>query len=296
MLSVLIPVYNFNVTSLVDDLHRQLSALAIDFEIIATEDGSTQFLNENQSVENLQFVQYNVLDKNIGRAAIRNLLAECAKYDYLLFLDCDIEICNDNFIGKYLKFCQKDSVVLGGRTIYRENREKNCSLMYKYSQKKEQFNDKILKIRQKYSVFTSPNFLIYRNIFKHVQFDEAIKEYGHEDTIFGLMLNNAGYKFTYIDNPVINNGLEDNQKYIQKTETALNTLFKIYKSNKYPQLKAISKIISLFVFCEKIRINKVISKLFLLFKKLIVGNLTSEKPSLFLFDCYKLGYFCGLKP
>jgi len=43
---------------------------------------------------------YIQLDNNIGRAKIRNLFLKYAKYDYLLFLDCDTFIISDDFVAK----------------------------------------------------------------------------------------------------------------------------------------------------------------------------------------------------
>ncbi|MBP8782815.1 MAG: glycosyltransferase, partial [Paludibacter sp.] len=39
MLSILVPIYNHNVTQLITDLHRQATDQFIDFEIIVFEDG-----------------------------------------------------------------------------------------------------------------------------------------------------------------------------------------------------------------------------------------------------------------
>ena len=40
MLSILIPIYNFDVQELVQKLHQQASLLAIAFEIVCVDDGS----------------------------------------------------------------------------------------------------------------------------------------------------------------------------------------------------------------------------------------------------------------
>ena len=53
MLSVLIPTYNYNAFSLVEELHRQLTLEAIIFEIICLDDGSNSVLNnENKKINN----------------------------------------------------------------------------------------------------------------------------------------------------------------------------------------------------------------------------------------------------
>ena len=48
---------------------------------------------------------------------MRNLLTDKAKYDYLLFLDCDVQI-GDNFIKKYIDFKNESEVIVGGVQSY----------------------------------------------------------------------------------------------------------------------------------------------------------------------------------
>jgi cellulose synthase/poly-beta-1,6-N-acetylglucosamine synthase-like glycosyltransferase len=293
MLSVLIPCYNCDITNLVNELQRQLSALSIMYEVIVIEDASNLFLKENLSIESMQFITYIQLEKNIGRAKIRNLLSETAKYPYLLFLDCDTALYNKDFIKNYLIYCKKNCIVIGG-TTYDDNFCSNCSLAHKYGSKRERFDAKNIKNKEKYNIFTTPNFLIYKDIFERVKFDETLTDYGHEDTLFGLQLAKEGFKFVCIDNPVIHKGLDTNINYLKKTDTALQTLFKIYQSGKYPELMQVSKIIHYFNFIKKIKMKYFVKKLFLIFKTLLVKNLTGKNPSLLLFDAYKLGYFCTL--
>jgi hypothetical protein len=293
MLSILIPTYNYDIRKLVNDLHNQAKALCIDFEIVVMEDGSQKYLSENKIVKNLTFVKYYVLSKNIGRSAIRNRLADSAIYSYLLFLDCDVEICKNNFLEYYLKLFHENCVISGGR-IYKNNIEKQYSLCAKYGKTHEQFTDKNLKIRKKHTVFTTPNFLIDKNIFKKVRFDETIKQYGHEDTIFGIELQRQNIDIDMINNPVYHIGLDDNFAFLKKTELALQTLLNIYKSGNYMELQQNSKIISFYLKIKKMHLIKIISLNFKIFKPLIIRNLTSKNPSMLLFDFYKLGFLTKL--
>ena len=100
MLSILIPVYNYDIFKFVSKLHYQCKAEKIKFEIIIIEDGSVNTF-KNQELQKLDSVNYIKQEKNIGRAKIRNLLAEKAKYNNLLFIDCDSDIY-DNYIKKYI--------------------------------------------------------------------------------------------------------------------------------------------------------------------------------------------------
>src|SRR5690606_40419937 len=88
MLSILIPVYNYNITSLIKTLHEQCTAAGITYEILCFDDASDkQFKVQNKAVSKLDHVTYRELPQNLGRARIRNELGRAAKYNHLLFLD-----------------------------------------------------------------------------------------------------------------------------------------------------------------------------------------------------------------
>ncbi|HEY5592189.1 MAG TPA: glycosyltransferase, partial [Paludibacter sp.] len=110
MISILIPTYNYNITRLVADLHQQALETYVDFEIIVMEDGSKLYVEENKAVNDFEFCRQIVLSKNIGRSAVRNKLADEAKYDHLLFMDCDAEVCSEHYVEKYVAFCKEECV------------------------------------------------------------------------------------------------------------------------------------------------------------------------------------------
>ncbi|MBR7034799.1 MAG: glycosyltransferase [Bacteroidales bacterium] len=114
MISILIPIYNISVCELVHCVHKQAVALNIPFEIILIDDNSEQQWKEtNKQLSSLQNVEYKELTENIGRAKIRNLLADTAQYSYLLFLDSDVKIYSEQFLQTYITHCQPNSVVYG---------------------------------------------------------------------------------------------------------------------------------------------------------------------------------------
>lgn len=294
MLSILIPTYNYDITQLAGDLHHQATDLGIEFEIIVMEDGSEKYVDENSTICQLQNCRHVILDKNIGRSCIRNRLAEESKYDYLLFLDCDARVPNQNFLYKYLAFCKEPCVVLGGRIYDDKNTDPQHSLLRKYGTEKERNDLKNLKQRHQYPVFTSPNFLIARSIFLKVRFDESIVGYGHEDTIFGVRLNELNVDFNFIDNPVVHIGLESNSVFIKKTEESISKLYQLFVSDKYPSLKEASKILNVFCRLQKLHMVSLLSLKFDLLKPLFIANLRGRNPSLVIYDLYKLLYLCKL--
>lgn len=118
MLSVCIPVYNFDICQLISDLKNEIRMNGIDAEIILIDDASDIHYREiNQSLQN-EVENFIFLDGNIGRSRIRNLFYQYTAGEYLLFLDCDGKITDKNFLKNYISFIQGNpeaAVIYGGR-------------------------------------------------------------------------------------------------------------------------------------------------------------------------------------
>tara|TARA_B100001250_G_C19729530_1_gene757770 strand:+ start:332 stop:1204 length:873 start_codon:yes stop_codon:yes gene_type:complete len=280
MLSILIPCYNFDIHDLVKDLWRQGKLKEIDFEIICIEDGSSeQFLNHK--IKNIQYVTYIINKENIGRSKIRNLLAKKAKFNWLLFIDCDSKIATNNFLSNYTEKFNHSNVVFYGKTIYSKKYKKSSTrLHWLYGEK--------IESKRKKSQFSSHHFLIQKKIFNQVRFDEKIEKYGHEDTIFLIQLKEKKYKTCYIDNPLLHIGLENNEVFIKKTEQAIKNLIILNESYNLNHLK----IIKTYNVFSLLFLHHILLFAFQLFKKEMLKNLISKKPNMWLFQFYKLGYYC----
>lgn len=288
MLSILIPTYNYDVTRLVTELHRQALNTYVDFEILVMEDGSTQFLEENKAISNLQFCHYTALSHNIGRSAIRNRLADEARYGHLLFIDCDAEVHTSHFVEKYLAFCREEVVVIGGTAYEPENNDPDFSLRLKYGRMREAKPAQDREQAGKYSHFSSFNFLISKSIFNQIRFDESIRGYGHEDTLFGHQIAELHCEVHHIDNDLIHKGLDDNILFIHKTEEGTKNLYLLHKSNKYPFLANQSKLLRTFINLDRKNLSPLLAKLFDVLQTCMQKQLCSRRPSLKIYDLYKL--------
>ncbi len=288
MLSILIPVYNYNITKLVNELHAQAMDTFVDFEILVMEDGSTKYLDENKSVADLLFCNYTVLTQNVGRSAIRNRLADEAKYNHLLFLDCDGEVNSSHFIEKYLSFCYEEGVTIGGTAYDSRNNDPQYSLRLKYGRMREA---KLATEREKdgkYSHFATFNFLISKNIFEQIRFDETVRGYGHEDTLFGHQIAEMKCEVHHIDNPLIHKGLDDNETFLRKTEEGTRNLYYLYQTGKYPFLSNQSKLLRTFIKIQNIKVTAALSSAYNFAHSSLRKNLLGENPSLKAYDLYKL--------
>lgn len=283
MLSILIPVYNYNVFSLVSELAAQCNLNGINYEILCQDDASNSSENViNQEINSLSNGSFFINEFNLGRGKNINSLAEKAKYDWLLILDCDTFPVHQNFISNYIEKISKsaEKIFFGGIAYEDKEPKKKQLLRWVYGQK-----------RETRSILTS-NLLIKKELFLKFPFDESITKYGYEDLAFFSILKSNGIGVSKIENPTYHLNLETSALFLNKTKTALENLYSLYKEDKIS--KKDSKIIKFFEIVRTFKMAGFVSFLFLKSKNKLEVNLFSEKPSLLIFDLYKLGYFCVL--
>jgi glycosyltransferase involved in cell wall biosynthesis len=289
MLSILIPTYNYNCFPLVKKLYEQALNASISFEIIVLDDCSTVFVEENEKISEVPFCSYFQSKINKGRAKTRNELAVLAKYDFLLFIDADADTPDDQFIFRYLAYCNDNSIVCGGTIYNQKNVDPSFTLRLKYGKRRE-FRSLSARQENRYNSFSSFNFLIPKNIFQKIRFNESIVDYGHEDTVFGYELKLYQYNVIHIDNPLIHKGLEPSAAFLEKTQKSMRNLVFISKQFKYKHIISDIRVLRYYRLLEKLRLNTLYLKTFKFLESTISRNLLSKNPSLFLFDLYKLGY------
>ena len=115
MLSILIPNYNFDATKLINDLHKLADREELVFEIILGEDGTTnEISHRHRSLINLEYFSIYREEKTVGRACIRNNLAQKANYNWLLFIDSDAILTDTFSLSFYLESGKGGKVICGG--------------------------------------------------------------------------------------------------------------------------------------------------------------------------------------
>ncbi|MDX9747180.1 MAG: glycosyltransferase family 2 protein [Paludibacter sp.] len=292
MYSVLIPTFNYDITKLVRDLHRQATELMLDFEIIVLEDGSDKFVNENSTIGQIPGCRYIRLNENIGRSKARNKLAGLARYDYLIIMDCDAEVRHDDYLQRYANFFKDEKVVVIGGTEYDADvNDPRFSLRLKYGRKREA--NLLYHTRdESFNNFATFNFMLSRDVIQAVQFDESINGYGHEDTLFGHALHEAGISYFRIDNALVHKGLDDNLTFLKKTEESVDNLYKLFKTGSYPFLEKESHLLAAFSAVRTKKLVPLFAFLAKLINPILKVQLCSSNPSLRLYDAYKLLVLC----
>lgn len=301
-LSILLPSYNNVCVSLVQVLQRQADALRgkldkpFRYEIIVADDGSTDAacIDANRVIGDMLHCRYLRMEQNVGRAQIRNVLITESRGDYVLLIDSDLFLCDDNYLYKYAT--STADVVYGGTRIGGEglamvDNEANTenlkgNLRYIYEKKAEPSHRAAFRQLRPNQEISVCNLYARRDIMEAHPFDSRFKAYGYEDVLFGKRLAESGIEVTHIDNPVLINEFEPNSVFVKKTEEAILTLCRFEQdlegySNLKTKVTTLGRYIPLSLFRLWHRIMKNKEK----------RNLTGSKPSLLLFKLYKLGFF-----
>ncbi|NUO00094.1 MAG: glycosyltransferase family 2 protein [Saprospiraceae bacterium] len=286
MLSILIPVYESDVNELVETLHRQCLTTGVNFEIVCFDDGSGDSIRQiNRAVSALDRVRYEELPQNIGRSAIRNALANAARYDYLLFMDNDSRVVREDFIRRYLDHLAPDQLLCGGRCYSpTPPQEPDLYLHWLYGTNREQIPAAIRR-QHPWHGFMTNNFVVPKALFQSIRFEESILEYGHEDTLFGRELGLRRIPVIHIDNPLEHIGLESNNTFLKKAAVAVRNLHRL--SCEYPDLD--TRLLRVFKAVKRLRLAGFLLYVLHDFQGILLASLRSRRPLLYALDAYKLG-------
>lgn len=290
LLSVLIPVYNYDMRPLVQGLCQELAELQAGVaELRLLDDGSKpEYKQLNSSLGENPLLIYSELEENKGRAICRNRLAAEARGQYLLFLDCDSGLLSAQYLRNYCASLRSDALLYGGRSYSAEPPENSRYLHWLFGSEREAML--AAKRREKpYHAFTTCNFVIPRAIYEQFPLNEALRQYGHEDTLLAQQLQAAGIPIIHIDNPLEHLDLQEAPVFLEKTRLALQNLLFLDTS---------------YALEEQVRVLRVYKKLglfswlfvllFRIFRPLLEKQLCSSRPRLFFLDLYKLGYLAFL--
>ena len=279
MLSILIPVYRWDVRPLVRALYAQARATGEAFELLVYDDASgdataAQLRELGKPAE----VRVKVMPENVGRARLRNRLATDARGDWLLFMDADAGVPPTDFLANYLSARNGADVLCGG-TAYAPTPPADPAyyLRWHYGRRREQRSARV-RAAAPYASFSTFNFMIRRTIFAQIRFDERLRTYGHEDTIFGWQLAQRKIPIAHLDNPLLHLGIDNNKVFMRKCQRSISNL-KLLKQY-YPTFDT-----------RLLRAHRRLAwalPVFRSLEKTIHTHLLGPAPQLHLFDLWKL--------
>jgi glycosyltransferase involved in cell wall biosynthesis len=294
-ISILIPVFDYDVVALVHCMRSALDKVPEYCEILIGDDGSSVEYREKYKQLEGENVRLIISEKNIGRAAIRNRLALEAKGDYLLFIDADtmVPATAEAYMLKWLPMAGISKVICGG-TLYPDSPpgDPDKLLRWKYGRESEQ-KKAVERNKHPHASFSTFNVLIEKAAFSRIRFNEELKQYGHEDTLLGYQLKKAGIDILHIDNGLLHEGVESNKDFLAKTKLGIENLSMLY--DNVTDKKTFSETVGLLRFYNKLsylRLTLILAGIFIRYRERMEIRLDSSDISLKLFAFYKITMFC----
>lgn len=291
-ISVLIPTYNYDCSSLVQQLHQQLDCSGAEYELLIVDDGSTDEAIAKMLQDlahELPNVAYHRQEKSRTRAAMRNQLWRYAKFEWQLQVNSNVQVLHDNFVKLYLDAISDNVQVICGNCNALQQTD-SFTLRNYYEQDFYKKNRISYCNQHPFAFFRNTNCMYRRSVFEKCKYNEAVKGYGCEDFLFGETLKEAHITIKYIDNPVTYVDFESSREYLQKTQEALHTLASIAE-----QVHTSSGLLNVVRKLDGWHLAWVIRIWHRLFEHLEESNLCSSHPNLTLFALYKLGYYLNIR-
>ena len=298
MLSVLIPVYRYDVRDLIKELHRQCLGLNIPFEIRVLDDGSGEiYCIKNREISNLEHVVLEESSANTGRSKVRNTLAAKARYEWLWFLDCDGDARLNPTLAETFWNARDEKTLISGGRVYQSTppEDKRLYLHWLWGAQRELL-DPAIRMKDPVTTFLSNNFLLHKQILQQVPFDTYFNGYGYEDTFFAAELVQAGYSIQHINNPVVHAGLENARDFLKKIEESLVNLIRLQErcAEKNIRFPVRSKLMLAYKVLHFPIIRPVFARWFSRNLPHWKNQLLGKNPDLRLFDLYRLAFMLDL--
>jgi glycosyltransferase involved in cell wall biosynthesis len=202
MFSIVMPIYN-GAASLAETCGFLTMQTATEFEVILVNDGSTDdtalVAKELLADRRFQFVN----TENGGVCRARNIGAQHAKGEYLLFLDCDDEV-TPNWLMDFKQIVS----------------QKKCDVLFcgiSFDFRNDIVNNK--------PVFLAGSFCVKKKLFELAGgYDEDLRYSENTELGWRIMALNPSYALVLSPNFVYRRGDDDPLKYVEKRLQAFNKL------------------------------------------------------------------------
>lgn len=174
-----------------------------------------------------------VWEKEFNYSRINNFGVQYASGEYLLFLNNDTEIINENVIEEMLGYCMRDDVgIVGARLYYEDDTVQHAGVVvglggvaghaFVGAAKDDPGYFRRIFVAQDYSAVTAACLMSKRKVFDEVKGFEETLAVAFNDIDFCMKVRKAGYLIVY--NPYVelhhyeskSRGLEDTEEKIER--------------------------------------------------------------------------------
>lgn len=290
MLSILIPVYRYDCTTLVTDLLEQCIALSLSFEIILGDDASGEdyaSIYDRLAARHAEAWVYHAT-KNIGAGLMRQELATKAKGFSLLYVDADV-LPTEGLIAAYMKTRAEhpEAVVCGGFRYDERDCRADNRLRYHYGTQVE-MRSLAQRIAEPYKSFIAMCFLAPREVVLSHPFPRM--GMGYEDAYWGERLRLNQVPLVHIDAPVVHRLKETDEAFLSTTERYLSNLYE--HRDKFEGMSI--KLLEYYRGLGRYHLARTIGRVGQPLMYIIRQILRRRPDRITLFQLYKLLYFCRL--
>lgn len=269
-LSILIPLYNWDIRPLLAELQMQIDSLPAHYtvEIVIVDDGSSERFDLSPFADRMPSLTWIDRRSNLGRSATRNQLLQNAHGLYLLFLDADVFPDASDFLQKYLDTAATGiQIICGGRSYNRRSMRGEEYAFYLYKSLRTEALPAEVRGRAPWRYLFTSNIFIASELVRDVPFDERFTAYGYEDIEWALRLQEKT-TIVHIDNTCSHLGLLPKSEVFRKMrdsvpnyalllrlhpeQTASATILKIVRGLRlmpHPALRFLDLLLRKLFFC-----------------------------------------------
>lgn len=224
--------HNYNPGRLLDALISQISFRRENIRINIWDDGSDpsyrNLLQNLQSKYNQKYLTWNLHTDNIGRSRMRQKILESAQKGWMISMDSDM-LPDSDFIDQMINSLQDPHVIYSGYHYYQDKPPTDSYLLHwNYGRLREV----PAKNKDVYTHFSTGLFALHASVADRLKFDQVIQSYGHEDTLFGLLLEENKIPIRLTKMKAIHQGLSTNDEFIVKQLQSIQNLQ--FVLSKYP--------------------------------------------------------------
>lgn len=236
-LSILIPFYKDDPTPLMTSLNTLIGARC-DFEILLLDDGCPDMELNSAVARTLRAMvtpaRLISATDNMGRAEGRNLLAHQARGDWLLYLDADMQPCDDAFLTAYLERIEDGGfdAAFGGYVVpdaAKAEHELHAALA-----RSSDHNDAGMRSQIGATAFCSSNLLVRRTVMIDIPFDADFTGWGWEDVDWAVRAG-AAFRLIHLDNAARHDGLQPAEALLSKFRQGAVNYARLL--DKHPELE-----------------------------------------------------------
>ncbi len=225
--SILIPVYNYDCSDLLQAIHEDLQTIKdLDYEIILGNDASSEVYKRIYSTYEEHYAAVSLLhfEQNLGASRLRNRLAQEARFPNLLYFDSDV-LPDKGAIKQYLQAIAEhpNSLIYGGFYYDSEDLKADNQLRYRYGLQIEMRSLAERKAKP-YQSFITMAFAIPKNLMLAQPFPNI--GMGYEDALWGATLEKNKVEILHINAPVKHRLKENDEAFLKTLESYVINLGK----------------------------------------------------------------------